>query len=41
MTSVNATARKALLGCGVASSVLYVVTDVIASRRYPGYSYTN
>jgi|SRR5215216_3210149 len=31
--------RKILLGCGIVSSVLYVATDVIASRRYPGYSF--
>jgi hypothetical membrane protein len=33
--------RKALLGCGVLSSLVYVVTDVLASRRYPGYSFTS
>ena len=32
---------KVLLGCGIVSSVLYVVTDVIASLRYPGYSYAD
>jgi hypothetical protein len=37
----SALVRKVLLGCGIASSVLYVVTDVIASRRYPGYSYAD
>lgn len=31
--------RKILLGCGIVSSVLYVATDVIASRRFPGYRY--
>lgn len=30
--------RKLLLGCGIASSILYIATDVIAARRYPGYS---
>jgi len=33
--------RKFLLGCGVLSSALYVATDVIAARRYKGYSYTD
>jgi hypothetical membrane protein len=33
--------RKALLGCGVLSSLLYVCADVLAARRYPGYSYTS
>jgi hypothetical protein len=32
---------KVLLGSGIAASALYVVTDVIASQRYPGYSYTD
>jgi hypothetical protein len=41
MNGVNMTARKALLGCGVASSVLYVAADVLASRRYPGYRYAD
>jgi hypothetical protein len=31
--------RKALLACGVVSSVVYVAADVAASLRYPGYSY--
>ena len=32
-------AVKALLGCGVAYPVVYVVAnDVVAARRYPGYS---
>ena len=30
-----------LLICGVVSSVWYVVTDVIGTLRYPGYSYPN
>jgi hypothetical protein len=33
--------RKFLLGCGIVSSVLYVATDVIAARRYAGYSYAD
>jgi len=32
--------RKILLGCGIVSSVWYVITDVIATLRYPGYRYT-
>jgi hypothetical protein len=33
--------RKILLGCGIVSSVLYVVSDVIGALRYPGYSYAD
>jgi hypothetical protein len=33
--------RKILLGCGIVSSVWYVLTDVIGTLRYPGYSYTD
>src|SRR3712207_69589 len=33
--------RKLLLGCGIVSSVLYVAADVIATRRYAGYSYAD
>jgi hypothetical protein len=34
--------RKALLACGIVSSVLYVAVDLIASLRwYTGYSYTD
>ncbi len=33
--------RKILLGCGVASSVLYIAADIIGSLRYPGYSWSN
>ena len=33
--------RKILLGCGIVSSVLYIVTDVLGTLRYPGYSYTD
>jgi hypothetical protein len=31
--------RKLLLASGVASSLLYVATDILATVRYPGYSY--
>jgi hypothetical membrane protein len=34
------TLTKALLLCGIVSSVLYVGTEVFASMIYPGYSYT-
>jgi hypothetical protein len=30
-----------LLGCGIVSSVWYVVTEVIGTLRYPGYSYAD
>ena len=33
--------RKILLGCGIVSSVLYVVSDVIGALRYPSYSYAD
>jgi hypothetical protein len=33
--------RKVLLGCGIVSSVWYIVTDVIGTLRYPGYSYAD
>lgn len=33
--------KKILLGCGAVSSALYVVSDVIAARRYDGYSYAD
>lgn len=33
--------RKLLLICGILSSLLYVATDVMASWRYEGYSYTD
>jgi Protein of unknown function (DUF998) len=29
--------RKVLLGCGIASSLLYVMMNVVAAMRYPGY----
>jgi hypothetical protein len=31
--------KKVLLGCGIASSVLYIASDVLATLRYDGYSY--
>src|SRR5512143_2840230 len=34
-------ARKALLLCGILSSVLYVATDALASWLYRGYSYVD
>ena len=33
--------RKILLGCGIVSSVWYVVTDVLGTLRYPGYTYAD
>jgi hypothetical protein len=33
--------RKILLVCGIVSSVWYVITDVIGTLRYPGYSYAD
>ena len=33
--------RRILLGCGIVSSVLYVVTDVLGTLRYDGYSYAD
>jgi hypothetical protein len=32
--------RRILLGCGIASSVLYIAVDVLGTLRYPGYRYT-
>jgi hypothetical protein len=32
--------RRILLVCGVVSSVLYVMVDVLGPLRYPGYRYT-
>jgi hypothetical protein len=29
-----------LLGCGIASSVLYIAADILGTLRYPGYRYT-
>lgn len=34
-------ARKALLVCGILSSLLYVGTDVLGAMRYEGYSFTS
>jgi hypothetical protein len=31
------TRRTVLLGCGIASSVLYLAADLVGSLRYPGY----
>jgi hypothetical protein len=39
MNGVNPTTRKILLGCGVATSALYVACDALGSLRYPGYRY--
>jgi hypothetical protein len=33
--------RKFLLVCGILSSLLYVGTDILATMRYEGYSYTS
>ncbi len=33
--------RRILFGCGLVAPVLYVVTDIIASRQYPGYRYAD
>lgn len=33
--------RKVLLLCGLFSSLLYVATDVLGGRRYPGYSFSS
>ena len=32
--------RKILLGCGIASSVLYIAVDLLGTLQYPGYRYT-
>lgn len=34
-------AQKALLVCGILSSLLYVASDVLGAMRYQGYSYTS
>jgi hypothetical protein len=39
MQVVNATARKVLLGCGIASGAIYLAGDVLMAVRYRGYSY--
>lgn len=31
--------KKIVLGCGIISSVLWVAADIVAARRYEGYSY--
>lgn len=33
--------RKALLACGIASSLLYAGTDLLGALRYEGYRYTS
>jgi hypothetical membrane protein len=33
--------RQLLLACGILSSLLYVVTDVLGGMRYEGYSFTS
>jgi len=33
--------RRTLLACGIFSSLLYVVTDVVGGLRYDGYSFTS
>jgi hypothetical membrane protein len=33
--------RKILLICGIASSVLYFITDILGALLYPGYSYAD
>jgi hypothetical protein len=33
--------RRALLGCGVAATLLYFGMDLLAASRYHGYSYTD
>ena len=33
--------RKVLLGCGIVSSVLYVLSDILGTLRYEGYSYAD
>ena len=34
----NGTLRRALLACGIASSLLYVAMNVLGAWQYPGYS---
>ena len=31
--------RRTLLACGIASSAVYVLTDILGGLRYPGYSF--
>jgi pimeloyl-ACP methyl ester carboxylesterase/hypothetical membrane protein len=33
--------HRALLACGIVASLAYVATDIFASLRYPGYSFTD
>lgn len=33
--------RKILLSCGILSSLLYVATDILATKRWEDYSYTS
>src|SRR5215212_11606441 len=33
--------RKLLVGCGIVSSVLYIIGDGLGTLRYPGYSYAD
>ncbi|HET9015194.1 MAG TPA: DUF998 domain-containing protein [Thermomicrobiaceae bacterium] len=37
----HATLRKVLLGCGVVAPAWWATMDVVASLRYPGYSYVD
>lgn len=41
MRRQNTMLQKVLLGCGIASSALYVAADIIGALRYPGYSYAD
>lgn len=34
-------ARRVLLTCGIVAPLLYIVTDMVASHLYPGYSFTD
>jgi hypothetical protein len=33
--------RRILLVCGLASTLLYIVTDSVGALSYPGYDYTS
>src|SRR5512141_890168 len=33
--------RRALLACGILSSLLYLATDILGGMRYEGYSFVN
>src|SRR5688572_8573376 len=37
----GAIARRILLACGVLSSLLYAVTDLLGGLRYPGYDFAS